>query len=153
VPTHVEDKEALLQQYRQARQDLLGAIDGLTDAQLSERSLDGWSVKDHLAHLALWDDVRAAEVARLSAGHDSAWRMTDEQDEAFNEMGYALRANLSVDQVKWELAASRQKLLDAIGSATPAALDASRYGSSSLVSTHEQDHTGWIKRWRSEKGF
>ena len=153
MPTHVEDKEALLQQYRKARQDLLGAIDGLTDAQLSERSLDGWSVKDHLAHLALWDDVRAAEVARISAGHESAWRMTDEQDEAFNTIGYALRTDLSVAQVKWELATSRQKLLDAIESAAPAALDPSRYGASSLVSTHEQEHTGWIKRWRSENGF
>jgi uncharacterized damage-inducible protein DinB len=148
-----EDKQTLVQQYRHARDELVKAIDGLTDEQLTEQSLDGWSVKDHLAHLALWDDVRASEVARISTGHTSAWRMTEEQDLAYNAMGYALRLNLSVDQIKWELAASRQKLLDAIESATPRGLDASLYGSSDLVSSHEQEHSGWIKRWRAEKGI
>jgi uncharacterized damage-inducible protein DinB len=148
-----EDKQVLVQQYRQARDELLEAIDGLTDEQLAEHSLDGWSAKDHLAHLALWDDVRASEVERISTGHASAWHMTEEQDLAYNEMGYALRVNLSVDQIKWELAASRQKLLDAIASATPRGMDASLYGASDLVSSHEQEHTGWIKRWRVEKGI
>jgi hypothetical protein len=77
----LEDRDALLQHYRQMRRELLAAIDGLTDALLTEPSLDGWSVKDHLAHLALWDDLRASEVVRISAGHDSAWRMTGAQDE------------------------------------------------------------------------
>ena len=49
-----EDREALLQHYRQMREALLAAIDGLSDAVLTDPSLDGWSVKDHLAHLALW---------------------------------------------------------------------------------------------------
>ncbi len=81
-----EDRDALLQHYRQMREDLLVAIDGLSDELLTEPSLDGWSVKDHLAHLALWDDLRASEVVRISAGHDSAWRMTDEQGEAHNAL-------------------------------------------------------------------
>ena len=147
-----EERDALLQHYRQMREELLAAIDGLSDELLTEPSLDGWSVKDHLAHLALWDDVRAGEVARISAGHDSAWRMTDEQGEAYNELGYALRRELSLDQVRWELATSHQRLLDAIASATPRGLDASLYGEAGLRSTHEAAHTGWIKRWREERG-
>ena len=69
-----EDRDALLQHYRQMRDDLLAAIDGLSDGLLTEPSLDGWSVKDHLAHLALWDDLRAAEVLRISAGWIKRWR-------------------------------------------------------------------------------
>src|SRR5690242_5427871 len=114
-----EDKDALLQSYRDARRALLDVIDRLSDEQLSERTLDGWSVKDHLAHLATWDYVRAQEVARISAGYASAWQMDDEQDEAFNEMTYALHTELSVEQVKWELARSREQLLEAITNATP----------------------------------
>ena len=72
----VEDRDALLQHYRQMREALLSAIRGLGDESMAEPSLDGWAVKDHLTHLALWDDIRASEVARISAGHDSAWRMT-----------------------------------------------------------------------------
>lgn len=71
------DRDALLDHYRKTRADLLAAIDGLGDEAMSEPSLDGWSVKDHLLHLASWDDIRAQEVARISAGHDSAWRMSE----------------------------------------------------------------------------
>jgi hypothetical protein len=67
----VEDRDDLLAHYRRSRAELLDAIAGLSEAQMTERTLDGWSVKDHLLHLALWDDVRAAEVVRISAGHES----------------------------------------------------------------------------------
>lgn len=57
-----EDRDGLLRHYRQTRQALLAAIDGLSNEVLTKPSLDGWSVKDHLA---LWDDIRASEVARI----------------------------------------------------------------------------------------
>src|SRR5438067_10620369 len=98
-----EDKGNLLQHYGYTRATLLAAIEGLTDDQLSDPSLDGWTVKDHLAHIALWDDIRASEVARISAGYDSAWRMSDDQDEAYNQMSHALREHLSPPQTRWEL--------------------------------------------------
>jgi uncharacterized damage-inducible protein DinB len=148
-----EDREALLDHYRQTRQALLAAIEGLSDAQMTEPSLDGWSVKDHLAHLAQWDDIRASEVVRISAGHDSAWRMTGEQDAAYNDLQYALRLPLSLAQVRWELANSRQRLLAAIAAATPRGLDASLYGEAGLHSGHEAMHASWIRRWREERGI
>src|ERR1700730_16404691 len=147
-----EDKEGLLQHYRQMREELLSAIEGLSDALFSERSLDGWSVKDHLAHIALWDDIRSSEVVRISSGQESAWRMTDEQDEAYNALAHDLRLSLSPDQVRWELETSRQRLLTAISSATARGLDGSLYGEAGLRSLHEAVHTKWIKRWREEKG-
>jgi hypothetical protein len=135
------------------REDLLAAIDCLSDQAMTDPSLDGWSVKDHLAHIALWDDIRASEVERISAGHNSAWRMTGEQDGAFNALGYDLRLPLSLDQVRWELATSRQRLLAALSSAAPRALDGSLYGEAGLRSSHEAAHAGWIRRWRSERGI
>ena len=148
-----EERDALLQHYRQMREELLAAIDGLSDELLTEPSLDGWSVKDHLAHLALWDDIRASEVVRISGGYDSAWRMTNDQDAAYNAIGHSLRLALSLDQVRWELATSRQRLLDAISSATPRGLDGSLYGEAGLRSLHEAVHTAWIKRWRGERNI
>jgi uncharacterized damage-inducible protein DinB len=148
-----EDRDALLQHYRESREALLAAIDGLGDELLTEPSLDGWSVKDHLAHLALWDDLRASEVERISAGHDSAWPMNGEQGEAYNALGYELRRGLSLDQARWELATSRHRLLDAIASATERGLDALLYGDAPLRSTHEAEHTGWIRRWRHARGL
>ena len=149
----MEDRDALLQHYRESREALLAAIHGLTDAQMTDPSIDGWSVKDHLAHLALWDDIRASEVTRISAGHDSAWCMTDEQAEAYNAIAYAARRDLPLAQVRWELATSRARLVDAIAAATPRGRDSSRYGEVGVRSGHEGEHTGWIKRWRGERGF
>jgi len=147
-----EDKESLLRHYRQTREELLSAIESLSETQLTERSLDGWSVKDHLAHIAVWDDIRASEVVRISTGHGSVWRMTNEQDEAYNAITYDLQRDLSLDQVRWEIETSRQRLLSAISSATTRGLDGSLYGEAGLRSPHEAQHTGWIKRWRGEKG-
>jgi uncharacterized damage-inducible protein DinB len=148
-----EEREDLLRHYRESRAKLLAAIDGLTDEQMTEPSIDGWAVKDHLAHLALWDDLRAAEVERISAGFESAWKMTEQQDEALNATGYEVRRSMSARQAKWELESSRRRLLDALTAASPAALDATRYGAAGLKSGHEDQHSGWISRWRSEKGF
>ena len=83
-----EDRDALLRHYRQPREELLAAIGGLSDGAMTEPSLDGCSVKDHLAHLALWDAVRASEVVRISAGHDSAWRARGGQDRALNAQAH-----------------------------------------------------------------
>jgi hypothetical protein len=148
-----EDRDALTRHYREMRAELLAAIDGLTDAQLTEPTIDGWSVKDHLAHLALWDEIRASEVVRISEGHQSAWRMSGEQDGVYSGLGHTLRQGLSVDQMKWEIATNHQRMLDAIAAATSRGLDGSLYGEAGLKSTHEAAHTSWIKRWRAERGF
>ncbi len=148
-----EDRAKLVGHYRGMRADLLAAIEGLSDDQMTETSLDGWSVKDHLAHLALWDDIRSQEVTRISAGHESAWRMTDEQDEAFNALAYEARRTLPLAQVRWELAVSQDRLLGALAAATPRALEPSLYGAAGLTSSHQAQHAGWIRRWRSERGI
>ena len=147
-----EDREALLRHYRDMRAELLAAIDGLSDEQLTERTLDGWSVTDHLNHLSLWDEIRAAEVLRISAGFASAWRMAG-RDGEYSGLGYDMRAEFSVAQTRWELEASGQRLLDAMASATERGLDGSLYGEAGLKSTHEAQHTSWIKRWRGERSY
>lgn len=78
--------------------------------------------------------------------------MSGEQDGAFSALAYDLRRRLSVAQARWEFETSRQRLLDAISTATVRGLDGSRYGEAGLVSTHEVQHAGWIRRWRGERG-
>jgi hypothetical protein len=110
-------------------------------------------VKDHLAHIARWDEIRASEVARISAGHGSIWRMSREHVARMGELDYALRREMPAAQARWELATTRQRLLDAIAAATDRGLDGSPYGEAGLRSTHEVEHTDWIKRWRRERGY
>ena len=176
-----EDREDLLRRYRESRAKLLQAIESLTDEQMSEPSLDGWAVKDHLAHIALWDDIRADDVERISAGFESAWKMTDEQNPMWYDPEHGLvdspahpgqfgllpeaaeavrRVNqlgLPVVVVSNQPGIAKGKLspalLDAITAATPPALDPTRYGGADLRSDHEDEHAGWIARWRGEKGI
>ncbi len=148
-----EDKNELIKHYEDMRAAMRTAIEGLTPEQLIETSLDGWSVKDHLLHLASWDDIRASEVERISKGFESAWRMTPEQDEVFNEMAYLLRRDLSLDQAMSEFEDSRSRLLAAIGGANERALDPSLYGEAGLKSGHEEEHTAWIREWRARLGI
>jgi len=143
-----DGKQDLLAHYRRMQDQVEAAIEGLTDEEMSEPSLDGWSVKDHLLHLALWHELRAQEVTRISAGQESAWKMTEEQDADLNALGVALRSSLSAAQARWELEEARRKLLEAIAAATPRGLDASLYGEAGLVSSHEGQHAEWIRRWR-----
>ncbi len=147
-----ENKQALLRHYQEMREGLLSSIAGLSEELMTEPSLDGWSVKDHLAHLAFWDEIRTSEVERISAGYSTAWRTSGDQDETFNRLIHDLRLMLSLDQVKWELTASRHRLLAAIMAATERGLDPSLYGEAALRSTHEEVHTGWIRRWRAQRG-
>lgn len=148
-----ENRDELLEHYLTSRASLLAAIDGLSEARMTEISLDGWSVADHLAHVALWDEIRASEVDRISAGHQSAWRMSVEQEAAFSPLAYGLRRGFSVAQAMWELETSRKRLLHAIAAASDAGLDGSRYGEAGLRSSHEAQHAGWIARWRESLAF
>ena len=145
-----EDKEQLLAKFRETRADFLGAIAGVSDEKMVELSLDGWSVANHMMHIAVWDELRAAEVERISAGHASAWKMSREYDDVYNDMTYALRKDFSLAQVTWEFETTRRKLLEAIAAATEVGLDASRYGEPGLVSQHEVEHAGWIRAWREK---
>jgi uncharacterized damage-inducible protein DinB len=149
----VETKEEYLAHYRGMRAELLEAVDGLTDEQISERSLDGWSVKDHLLHIALWDELRASEVERISAGQDSLWKMQEEQVDAIADVLYDLRRAATAAQAKWELANTHERLLATLSAASERGLDASLYGEAGLPSDHEAAHTSWVKRWRAERGY
>jgi hypothetical protein len=64
-----------------------------------------------------------------------------------------LLAPLSVDQIKWELASTRQKLVSALTFASERGLDPSHYREAGLRSMHEAVHTAWIKQWRAARGL
>ncbi len=148
-----EGRDALLTHFRAMRVDFLDAIAGLTDEQMTDRSHNGWCVKDHMAHITFWDEVRASEVQRISAGLESAWRLTPEEDETLNAMVTRARWDHSLAQVRREFDESKTRFLDALADATLEGLDASRYGEAGLVSQHETEHAGWIREWRAERGY
>lgn len=77
--------------------------------------------------------------------------MSHEDNEAFNRMSTRARAGLSLAQIRWELETSRQRLLQAIASASPRAFDTSLYGEAGLTSGHEAEHTASIQSSRQTR--
>jgi len=136
-----------------ARAELVQAIDGLSEAKLTEPSLDGWSVKDHLAHLAQWHEVRYLDTLRLAAGKQSAVNSTPEQDELFNQVTAGWRRPLSLEQVMWELATSRQRVLDAVEALGSEGLERALQKEWPLRTGHESEHAGYIRLWRQSQGI
>jgi hypothetical protein len=73
-PTVLEDlplptsKAELMERIPPARQALESLLDQLSEAQMVTPDESGWSVKDHLAHLATWERMI---VAHLQAGNDN----------------------------------------------------------------------------------
>ena len=147
------ERESIREHYREVRAPLLAALEGLSPEQMLEPSLDGWSVKDHLAHLTVWDEIRVQEIARVSAGGTPAWPlMNEEQVQTFNNLMADLRRGLSLEQVLQELESSRAGVIAAIEAATEAGLDGTRYGEAGLRSSHDRDQTDDILRWRKARG-
>jgi uncharacterized damage-inducible protein DinB len=146
-------RQALFSHYRQIRAELTAAFEGLSEAQMVEPSIDGWSVKDNLAHIALWDDFRADEIRRISAGFESVWRMPAENDEALNDIAAIPRRALSLRQVLWEFECSRQRVLDVIAAASERGLDDGLYGNAPLRTGHDLEHAEYIRAWRQKRGI
>jgi hypothetical protein len=51
------------------------------------------------------------------------------------------------------LEAARQRVLEAVASATPWGLDAGLYGEPSLRTDHDQAHADYIRDWRRRRGY
>jgi biotin operon repressor len=151
-----EGRAALLQGFTQSRAALLAAIEGLTEEQMVEQSIGDWSVKDHLLHVAQWDEWRSFEIRRVSQGFQAAHPAMDPAaNEALNVASTEQRRFMSVAQARWELEFSRSEVMAAIEQITEAGLDVSRYGEVGLQGGHEHElgHAETIQRWRTEHGY
>jgi hypothetical protein len=148
-----ETADEAIARFRAMRAQLMAALDGLTDALMLETTVDGWSVKDNLAHIAFWDDLRADEVTRISASFDSVLKMTDEQDDRLNDLAYEFRRDLSLEHARWEFHHSHERLLAALAAATPRGLDPAHYGDAGLLTTHDAIHAEFLMDWRRKMGY
>jgi len=131
------------------------AVEGLTEEQMSQPAIEGWSVKDHLIHLTVWHEMRFHEVSRIARGGQSAYRpLTDEEVETVNSLTVALRRHLPVSQVLDDLDFARSLVAEAIAGCPEEALDESKYGEVSLTGVqHDFEHAETIKAWRQKEGL
>ena len=147
-------RDEVVSMFKASRGELMAAIEGLTEAQMVDPSIDGWSVKDHLAHISEWDEMRYVEILRVSEGVPPAVPLFNPQEmDQFNELIINKRREWSLNQVLAELQFTREKILEAIVECSEAALDQSNYRAVGLEggAQHEMEHAFHIRNWRSSK--
>ncbi len=141
---------------QEAGSEVLRAISGLSDEQMSMPAIDGWSVKDHLNHMTVWHEFRFHEISRIARGGRPAFPpFTDEQLDAVNSVTVALRRSLPVSQVLADLEFARSLVIEAIAGCLEEALREENYGEVGLRGgvAHDLDHAATIKAWRQREGI
>ena len=116
-------RDQLLLEMKTARSQVLAAVEGLTEEQMSRPEIDGWSAKDHLIHLTACDEFRFYEIGRISrSGRPAFARIDEEQTDTLNALMVTLRRHLAVDEVVADLNFARSLVLEAIQRAPEHAL-------------------------------
>jgi hypothetical protein len=98
VSTNLQDR--LATELAAAHERVRRAISNLTEEQAMAVGPDGWSIKDHLAHLTLWHEMRFFEISRIGRGGSPSFpHASEEQATPLNETAAANRRGLTLRQV------------------------------------------------------
>jgi hypothetical protein len=149
--------QQLLQWLEQSRANLMSAIAGLSEGQMSVPDIGGWSVKDHLAHLTLWDEMRFFEVSRIARGGAASFPVTEAVDgvdpiDEINERFAANRRGLPLAQVLSDLDFAREMVKQAVAAAPEDRLSDSLFGELGPAGAgHEAEHADTIRAWRKRE--
>jgi uncharacterized damage-inducible protein DinB len=106
-------KAEVLERMALARQEVEAAIAGQSEAVLTRPGPDGWSVKDHLAHLSVW---QRSLIALLEGGSRPAAlgidRVSQEEESGFAEINAVLHERTKDQPLAQVLAEFRQSRRD-----------------------------------------
>jgi len=144
--------QQITMEYEAARDRVREALAGLSDEQLAEPSLDGWSVRDHLNHMTSMHEFRFFEISRVARGGQAAFPVqSDEEINELNAKFVAWRGAITPAQAvsDWEFAVAL--LIDTIGNCPEEALDENRYLETGIRggAGHDLEHAAAIQAWRA----
>lgn len=117
--------EQALAELHAARTELLALLNGMDEATLERPgALGAWSVKNVLAHLAAWEDwvVQALPVRMATGTTPPEFRARVADEDQFNTLEVAERAELTPSEQLMELERVRAELLRYVHTLPPADL-------------------------------
>ncbi len=111
----MSERDDLVRDEDETHAELMAVLRGLAEGQLAEPGYnDDWSAKDMLAHLAAWmaNSTQAMEQIRMGT-----FRPEDRHIDvdAMNEEFYRASRDLSLSDVRSELASARNRMLEEFG--------------------------------------
>ena len=136
----------------ESRQELLASFQGLSQDQLQAPLPEGWSVKDILAHVAMWNEVELADMRRASRGDKPALASFDSPlVDKWNEVQFAVRKAFPLGQVTRELTERRNALTEFLGSLQDGQLISGYIPVACMHSArHDQRHAAQIRASRQK---
>ena len=151
-------REDLLRQEAEAWGRIDSVVETLSAAELVRTSytVEGWSVKDMMAHIAAWSNVAASVLRGISAGSWSGHHVWDEPGgtDRLNAEWFERDRELDVDTVRSEWHASRTRMLEGFGALDEITPDADEWfeeSGPSHYAEHMPDLERWVTRMRSEQ--
>jgi len=153
-------KDELIAATEREWEALQAALDGLDDEHLTEIPVAGeWTVKDILAHLAVWMSRLITNLYKIERGVEPEFDLTDAQVDALNAQFYRDQKNRPLDRVLDDLHSVHLALLNRLEGMSDAMLsDPKKYkllkgkSLSELVAIdsieHFQEHAADIQAWR-----
>ncbi|MDQ4044479.1 MAG: ClbS/DfsB family four-helix bundle protein [Chloroflexota bacterium] len=133
--------------------DFQASYAGLNDEEmLIPGVVDEWSVRDILAHVAVWDTYAMdALPGILETGEHPRYDYQDETIDAYNARMTEEKRHLSLDEVREELEETHRRLLEYLGTVDAsafAAKDAFRERLAADTWDHYPEHAAAIRAWR-----
>lgn len=157
------NKAALIQQIRGERARLLQALEGLTPEEMSREPVFGeWTVKDILAHIAVWQGRLITILFQLEQGRrPKDLTLTEAEVNALNERFYREQKDRPLERVLADFHGTHQQLLKRLERFSEEDLNQpGRFPGLpeplwKLVAAetfeHDAEHRADIERWRAQK--
>jgi uncharacterized damage-inducible protein DinB len=162
----VQTKADLLHHLSADRAQLEQVITGLSEEELTKPGPEGWSVKDHLAHIIAWEKsglaLLAGEDRAAALGVDKDLYEQQGEDDPINDVIYQQHKDQSLDDVLAEFRRVRAKTIEEVSKLSDEDLQRpnSDYDPSdpddpettvirAIISNsteHDLDHLEWIKQ-------
>ncbi|HXG41105.1 MAG TPA: ClbS/DfsB family four-helix bundle protein [Dehalococcoidia bacterium] len=150
-------RQELVHQLEQGFQELLQAIQGLSDEAATRVWYGSWSVRDIIAHIAGWHREMAAALERVARGERPAPEGVDYSDaDAWNARFAQAYAQTPWPLVLQELRASKDALLAAARQVPEERFEEGRVAYRILHNAaidHYREHIPAILEWRRREGL
>jgi hypothetical protein len=151
-------REDLLRREAEAWSRIDGVVDAIAPDDLVRPgyTVDGWSVKDMMAHVAAWSNLAASILDEIAAGTWSGHHVSDEPGgtDRLNAEWLERDRALDLDAVRSSWHSARARLLESfgdLGEITPYADEWFEESGPSHYAEHLPDLETWVERLRAER--
>jgi hypothetical protein len=154
MTTELSTRNGLVSLLDAARGELLASYEGLNEERMHAPVEGEWTVKDILAHVAMWEETALADMYRAVRGDRPALASWDRSFlNEWNRIQLALRKQFPLPQVLHELADTRSATIEVVKSAPEERLTSGFIPATCAIhARHDGDHAAQIQEWRSKEG-